>query len=168
MVNSYRQKWKLVKAGGIKPPPEVFVIEPSLKMRNRGYLWIAASAISDVTLFGWEFQYLPLPLLEQTKAWQICIRTRFIRRVQNLDIDFKTHFGGWIGAHILETILPMIQDLPNLRTFKLKQYYNGGDPKAHQDSAANVFELLEIQDWPKLSQMELQRPKTRDKDEFFA
>lgn len=118
-VNSYRHKWKLVKIGGMEPPPEVFVIKRTLRMRNRGYLWIAASAISDVTLFGWEFQYLHLPLLDQTKAWQICIRTRCIHRAQPLDIDSKTHFRGWIGAHILETILPMIQDLPNLRTFKL-------------------------------------------------
>lgn len=40
-----------------------------LRMRNRGYLWIAASAISDVTLFGWEFQYLAL--LDRKKARQI-------------------------------------------------------------------------------------------------
>lgn len=109
--------------------------KPSLRMRNRGYLWIAASAISDVTLFGWEFQYLHLALLDRKKAQQIFIRTRCIHRVQPEDIDFKAHFRGWIGAQILETILPMIQDLPNLRTFKLKQDYDGRDPKAHQAQA---------------------------------
>lgn len=54
----------------------------------------------------------------------------------------------------LETILSMIQDLPKLRNFKLKRFYNGGDPTVDQDVAAKVFTWFEIRNWPKLSQLE--------------
>lgn len=158
------QKWKLVRVGAIELPVEKFVIKPSLRMRNRGYLWKTASALSHITSYGWEFQYLQLSLLDQTKAWQKCIRTLCIHRLQTLDVDFRTHFRGWIGAHILETTLPMIQDLPNLRTFRLKQFYTGEDPTVHPDVAANVFELLENHHWPEISQLEVSRPRTREKD----
>lgn len=158
------QKWKLVRVGAVELPAEKFMIKPSLRMRNRGYLWNTASALSHITSFGWEFEYLHLSLLDQTKAWQKCIRTLSIRRLQTLDVDFKTHFRGWIGAHILETILPMIQDLPNLRTFRLKQLYSGEDPTVHEDVAANVFELLENHNWPGITQLEVSRPRTREKD----
>lgn len=158
------QKWKLVRIGAMKLPAEEFVIKPSLRMRNRGYLWNIASALSHITAFGWEFEYLHLSLLDQTKAWQKCIRTLRIDRLQTLDVDFRTHFKGWIGAHILETILPLIQDLPNLRTFRLKQFYNGEDPNVHEDLAANVFEVLENHNWPEIRKLEVSRPRTREKD----
>lgn len=158
------QKWKLVRVGAMKVLAEEFLIKPSLRMRNRGYLWNIASALSHITSFGWEFEYLHLSLLDQTKAWQKCIRTLSIRRLQTLDVDFRTPFRGWIGAHILETILPMIQDLPNLRTFRLKQFYNGEDPAVHEDVAANVFEVLENHNWPEIRQLEVSRPRTREKD----
>lgn len=158
------QKWKLVRVGAMQLPSGEFAIKPSLRMRNRSYLWNTASALSDITSFGWEFNYLHLSLLDQTKAWQKCIRTLSIRRLQTLDVDFKTHFRGWIGAHILETILPMIQDLPNLRTFRLKQFYTGEDPTVHEDEAANVFGLLENHNWPEIRKLEVSRPRTREKD----
>lgn len=158
------RKWKLVRVGTMKLPAEEFLIKPSLRMRNRGYLWNIASALSHITSFGWEFEYLQFSLLDQTRAWQKCIRTLSIRRLQTLDVDFRTHFRGWIGAHILETILPMIQDLPNLKTFRLKQLYNGEDPALHEDLAANVFEVLENHNWPEIRQLEVSRPRTREKD----
>lgn len=159
------QKWKLVRVGAMKQfPAEEIVIKPSLRMRNRGYLWNIASALSHITAFGWEFEYLHLSLLDQTKAWTKYIRTLSIGRLQTLDVDFRTHFKGWIGAHILETILPKIQDLPNLRTFRLKQFYNGEDPNVHEDLAANVFELLENHNWPEIRKLEISRPRTREKD----
>lgn len=157
-------KWKLVKVGAIELPSKGFVIRPSLRMRNRSYLWNTASALSDITSFGWEFQYLHLSLLDQTKTWRKHIKTLRIGRLQTLDIDFRTHFKGWIGAHILETILPMIEDLPCLRTFKLRQFYSGEDPTVHQDLAANVFQLLENHNWPKIRQLEVSRPITRQED----
>lgn len=158
------QKWKLVRAGPMKVPAGKFLIKPSLRMRDRVYLWNTASALNHITSFGWEFEYMHLSLLDQTKSWQKCIRTLSIRRLQTLDIDFRTPFRGWIGAHVLGTILPMIQDLPNLKTFRLKQFYKGEDPAVHEDVAANVFEVLENHNWPKIRQLEVSRPRTREKD----
>lgn len=157
-------KWKLVKVSGIELPAKGFVIKPSLRMRNRCYRWNTASALSDITSFGWEFHYLHLSLLDQTKVWQKCIKTMCISRLHTLSIDFRTHFKGWIGAHILETIIPMIQDLPCLRTFKLKQVDNGEDPTIHQDLAANVLKLLENHDWPGIKRLEISRPRSRQED----
>lgn len=157
-------KWKLVKVGAIELPAKGFVIKPSLRMRNRSYLWNTASALTDITSFGWEFQYLHLSLMDQTKVWQNCIKTMCISRLHTLSIDFRTYFKGWIGAHILETIMPMIQDLPCLRTFKLKQVDNGEDPTVHQDLAANVLKLLENHDWPGVRRLEISRPRSRQED----
>lgn len=50
------------------------------------------------------------------------------------------------------------------KDLQAKQYCNGGYPKAHQVAAAKVFELHEIHNWPKLSQMEESRPRSREKD----
>lgn len=103
-------KMKAGETRRMELPPKVFLIKPSLRMRNRGYLWNTASTLSDITLIGWEFQYLHQLLLDQTKAWQICIRNSMHpqsatpRRIQ---------FGSRIMDKILETILSMIQDLPN-------------------------------------------------------
>lgn len=157
-------KWKLVKVGAIGLPAKGFVIKPSPRMRNRGYLWKTASALSDITSFGWEFQYLHLSLLDQTRAWRKYVKTLCISKLQTLDIDFSTDFKGWIGAHVLESILPMIEDLPCLRTFKLKQYHCGEDPAVHQDLAANVFKLLENRNWPGITKLEVSRPRTRQED----
>lgn len=117
------RKWKLAIVGALEQyPAEDFGIRRSPRIRNRVFLWNIASALSNITAFGWGFEYLYLSLLDQTKAWAKCIRILNVGRLQTLDVDFRTHFKGWIGAHILETISPMIQDLPNLRTFRLKQF----------------------------------------------
>lgn len=157
-------KWKLVKVGAKRLPAKCFVIKSSPRMKNRGYLWKTAAALSDITAFGWEFQYLHLCLLDQTKAWKKYVKTLCISRLQTLDIDFKTDFSGWVGAHVMETILPMIEDLPCLKTFKLKQFYCGEDPMVHQDLAANVFRLTENHNWPGIQQLEVSRPRTRQED----
>lgn len=84
--------------------PTPGVSNQAFAKNEKSRLWNTASALSDFTLLGWEFQYL----LDQTMARQICIRTRCIRRAQPLDIDFRTHLRSWIMSKNLETILPMI------------------------------------------------------------
>lgn len=119
-------------------PPKVFLI---LRMRNH-LLLVISLCLAENSNTCINCCWI------RRRRGKFASETRCIRRVQPLDIDFRTQFGSWIMDKILE-------DLPNLRNFKLKQFYNGGDPTVHQDVAAKVFMWFEIRNWPKLSQLEV-------------
>ena len=156
-------KWRAVKTGYRKLPAYKCVLHCPVS-RDEWILWYYLSCMNIFSSYGFEIRSLNLNLASHF-TWKSRLFDINMNTITSLDLRFDTYFGVNAKGVYPRYLLPAIQDLPNIRIFKLDQSrYFDLFLETEKRRITNIVGLLRNKSWPRLRRVEFRNLVTKVAD----